>query len=51
MDYAYGAPMYVHETTCRALGDPEDLACPERAEYKALLAELDEQNTEDDEDE
>ena len=34
-----------------SLGDPEDLACPERAEYKALLAELDEQNTEDDEDE
>ena len=51
MDYAFGAPMYVHETTCKALGDPEDLACPERAEYKALLAELDEQNTEDEEDE
>ena len=45
----WGAMVYRPEWTCAAEGDPEDLACPEGAEYKALLADLDEQNREDDE--
>lgn len=49
IDYAFGAPMYVHELTCDAEGDPEDLGCPERDEYLALLEERDAEEAGDDE--
>ena len=39
-DDGYGAPMYVEELTCPALGDPEDLGCPKRDEYLEILEEI-----------
>ena len=40
-DYAYGAPLFVSETTCPGLGDPGDMGCPRHDEYEELRAEYD----------
>lgn len=50
-DDAYGAPVHVEEMTCPAEGDPKDLGCTYHRDYMKLLAEMEEQNREDDEDE